>query len=64
MKLIFRSMGKYRGSIAVAVFLKLVGTLAELSIPYILEHIIDDIVPLGELRTSPPTAGPSRTPTG
>ena len=51
MRLIFRSMGKYRGSIAVAVFLKLFGTLAELSIPYILEHIIDDIVPLGELRT-------------
>ena len=51
MRLIFRSMGKYRGSIAVAVFLKLFGTLAELSIPYILEHIIDDIVPLGVLRT-------------
>ena len=50
MKLIFRSMGKYRGSIAVAVFLKLIGTLAELSIPYILEHIIDDVVPRGVLR--------------
>ncbi len=44
-------MGKYRGSIAVAVLLKLFGTLAELSIPYILEHIIDDIVPLGELKS-------------
>ena len=50
MRLIFRSMGKYRGSIAVAVLLKLFGTLAELSIPYILEHIIDDVVPLGELK--------------
>ena len=50
MKLIFRSMGKYRGSIAIAVFLKLIGTLAELSIPYILEHIIDDVVPQGVLR--------------
>ena len=50
MRLIFRSMGVYRRSIAVAVFLKLVGTLAELSIPYILEHIIDDVVPKGVLR--------------
>ena len=30
MKLIFRSMRKYRGSIAIAVFLKLIGTLSEL----------------------------------
>ncbi len=50
MKLIFRSMRKYRGSIAIAVFLKLIGTLSELSIPYILEHIIDDVVPQGVLR--------------
>ena len=50
MKLIFRSMRKYRGSIAIAVFLKLIGTLSELSIPYILEHIIDYVVPLGQLR--------------
>ena len=50
MKLIFRSMGKYRKTVFLAVILKLLGTLAELSIPYILEHIIDDVVPLGELR--------------
>ena len=51
MRLIFRSMGKYRQSIFLAVVLKLIGTLAELSIPYILEHIIDRVVPAGELRT-------------
>ncbi len=50
MSLIFRAMGKYRRTIALAVFLKLLGTLAELSIPYILEHIIDDVVPGGILR--------------
>ncbi len=50
MKLIFRSMGRYRQSIFLAVVLKLLGTLAELSIPYILEHIIDYVVPLGELK--------------
>ena len=50
MSLIFRAMGRYRRTIALAVFLKLLGTLAELSIPYILEHIIDDVVPGGVLR--------------
>ena len=50
MKLIFRSMGVYGRSIALAVLLKLLGTLAELSIPYILEHIIDYVVPLGQLK--------------
>jgi ATP-binding cassette subfamily B protein len=49
-KLIFRSMGKYGKTIFLAVALKLLGTLAELSIPYILEHIIDYVVPLGQLK--------------
>ena len=50
MKLIFRSMGRYGKTIFLAVALKLLGTLAELSIPYILEHIIDYVVPLGQLK--------------
>ena len=50
MRLIFRSMGIYKKSIFLAVLLKLLGTLAELSIPYILEHIIDRVVPAGALR--------------
>ncbi len=50
MRLIFRSMGRYKASVALAVLLKLLGTLAELSIPYILEHIIDNVVPLGQLK--------------
>ncbi|MBP5165904.1 MAG: ABC transporter ATP-binding protein, partial [Oscillospiraceae bacterium] len=51
MKLIFRSMGRYGGSIFIAVFLKLIGTLSELAIPYILEHIIDYVVPSGQLKS-------------
>ena len=50
MKLVFRSMGRYKATILLAVVLKLLGTLAELSIPYILEHIIDVVVPLGNLK--------------
>ena len=50
MKLIFRAMGRYKATIFLAVVLKLLGTLAELSIPYILEHIIDVVVPLGNLK--------------
>ena len=50
MRLIFRSMGIYKRTIFLAVLLKLLGTLAELSIPYILEHIIDYVVPAGVLR--------------
>ena len=50
MKLILRSMGRYRGAIALAIFIKLIVTLSELLLPYILEHIIDFVVPSGDLR--------------
>lgn len=43
-------MGRYRGAIALAIFIKLIGTLSELLLPYILEHIIDFVVPSGNLR--------------
>lgn len=49
MKLIFKSMGKYKWAILFAIFLKLVGTMTELTIPYILEHMIDNIVPAGRM---------------
>lgn len=42
-------MGRYRGAIALAIFIKLIGTLSELLLPYILEHIIDFVVPSGDL---------------
>lgn len=49
MKLIFRYMGKYKLSIFFGMLLKLLATLSELMIPYILEHLIDEVVPLGQL---------------
>ena len=49
MKLIFRSIKKYRTLIFLAIFLKLIGTMAELTLPYILEYMIDHVVPGGNL---------------
>ncbi len=50
MRLLFRAMGRYKRAVAVCIFIKLAGTLSELLLPYILEYIIDDIAPLGDLR--------------
>ena len=41
MKLIFQYMNKYAGRIAGGMSIKLLATMAELILPYILEHIID-----------------------
>ena len=49
MKLIFRYIGKYKRFIFLTVLIKLLGTSAELALPYILEHIIDNVVPLGRM---------------
>ena len=45
MKLIVRSMGRYKGAVALCMFVKLLATLSELMLPYILEHIIDSVAP-------------------
>lgn len=50
MNLIFRSMRKYAVSVCFAIALKLMSTLMELALPYILEKIIDMIVPTEDLR--------------
>ena len=50
MHLIFRSMGRYKRAIAICIVIKLLGTVCELLLPYILEYIIDEIAPLGDLR--------------
>ena len=50
MKLIFRYMKVYERSIFLVIALKLVATISELLLPYILEHLIDDIVPRQELQ--------------
>ncbi len=49
MKLIFHHMRHYLKSISVGMSLKLLATMTELMLPYILEHMIDNVVPLGEL---------------
>lgn len=49
MGLIVRAMGRYKGAVALCVFIKLLATLSELLLPYILEHIIDDVAPRGDL---------------
>lgn len=45
MKLIFHSMRTYSLSILFAIFIKFGGTVSELAIPYILAHLLDEIVP-------------------
>lgn len=50
MKLIFRYLKKYGAAVVLVVFIKLIGTMSELLLPYILEHIIDDVVPLRDLK--------------
>ncbi len=45
MKLIFHSMRTYSLSVLFAIFIKLGGTDSELAIPYILAHLLDEIVP-------------------
>lgn len=49
MRLIFRSIGRYKRAVAICIIIKLFGTISELLLPYILEHIIDDVAPLGNL---------------
>ena len=49
MRLIFRYLGRYKKLVIFAAFIKLLATLMELTMPYILEHIIDDVVPAGNL---------------
>lgn len=44
-------MGKYKASIFLAIFIKLVGTMFELTLPYILEYMIDHVVPAKDMKT-------------
>ena len=49
MKLIFKHMKKHWKLVALAILIKFLGSVSELSLPYILEYIIDEIVPSGKL---------------
>lgn len=46
MKFIFSYLKKYRAMIAVVMTVKMSGTVGELMLPYVLEHLVDDVVPL------------------
>lgn len=50
MKMIFRYMRPYWKMILFGVILKLFSAMTELMVPYILEHLIDEVVPAGERR--------------
>ncbi len=49
LKLIFRYMGRYRWSVLAVMAVKLLATMSELALPYILEHLLDRVVPLGRM---------------
>ena len=49
MKLIFHYVKKHWKLIALAILIKFLGSVSELTLPYILEYIIDEIVPSGNL---------------
>ena len=49
MKLILKYIKPYLNIVALGMGIKLLGTIGELSLPYILEHIMDRVVPTGEL---------------
>ena len=50
MHLIFRYVRPYLKRMSLGLAIKFTGTIMDLLLPYILAHIIDDIVPLGEMK--------------
>lgn len=51
MKFILSYLKKYMGIMAVGTFIKIVASMGELLIPYVLEHIIDNVVPQKQVST-------------
>ncbi len=49
MKLIFRYMREHLGKVGLGVGMKMLAAMGELLIPYILEHMVDRVVPRGEM---------------
>lgn len=50
MKCIFKYMKVYLSTIIIAMTIKFIGTFSEFLIPYVLEHMLDDVVPTKELK--------------
>ena len=51
MKILLKYLKQYRGYVALALTIKVIATVVELAIPYILSYILDDIVPLKVVST-------------
>ena len=51
MKFLYKHLRPFLASMTLGLIIKIVGTLMDLFIPYILEHIIDDIVPTRNINT-------------
>ncbi len=49
MHLIFRYVRPYLKRMSLGLFIKFIGTIMDLFLPYILAHIIDEVVPLGDM---------------
>lgn len=41
---------KYQKLVAAVMIIKLMGTLGELMLPYVLEHLVDEVVPTRSIR--------------
>ncbi len=50
MKFMFSYLGRYKGSVALCMTSKFVGTVLELLIPYVLEYMIDSAAPTKDIR--------------
>lgn len=50
MKLIVRYCRPYAGRMLYGFLIKIVGTFADLGLPWVLSYILDEVVPLGEIR--------------
>ncbi|MBQ8971703.1 MAG: ABC transporter ATP-binding protein [Clostridia bacterium] len=48
MRYLGKILKKYRGFIALTMVIKLLGTFLELLLPYVLEHLIDNVAPTGD----------------
>ena len=49
MKRIFSYLSPYKARIALGLFFKIAGTVAELVLPLIMSYMIDDVVPTGDI---------------
>lgn len=51
MKFIMKYLRPHYPMMLIGLIIKIIGTVVDLLIPYILEHIIDNVVPTGEIKT-------------